>query len=446
MKYFDLTDRWVSIKWIWKNEKNVFEKDFAQYIGTKYALGTSYGRTALYLGLKAIGAASGEVLVPAFTCTVVRQAIVLAGAIPRFVDVDFETFNLDMDDLRRKVSARTKAIILTHYFGSVAQNIEEVILFARENNITLIEDCAHSLGAEYNGGKIGTFGDFSIFSLTKNMINFGGGFFVTNNDNLYEKARAISKEERRGLKARILDFPLVLAYGMEQMIYKLLFDRPGNPKKWWLIHLPRIMVTARNYLLASAQWPRKMIIFRRKSKNETTVTGPNEQRANYGQDINMEPIIASLGRNQLRKIDSLIDRRKRVHEKLIQCSHFHFNGREDMDKKNVYTHIVLRFNNNNIFEIIEQCKKRGLSLIATWPTRQKKWRHLDSEHMARVEKEILLWNINPDLTDLEIERAVTILNTLDDQKAFETLHIVQSGSQSQNKVAKKIAKSLNLNP
>src|SRR4030042_3061125 len=165
MKYFGIDDLWASLRWVWGDQKSLFEKEFAQYIGAKYAMGTSYGRTALYSGLRAIDVRDREVIIPAFICTVVRHAVVAAGGIPRFVDVDLENFTYDVSDLKKKISDRTKAIILVHYFGRVARNMEEVIQVAREKKIALVDDCAHSLGAEYQGKKIGTFGDFSVFSL-----------------------------------------------------------------------------------------------------------------------------------------------------------------------------------------------------------------------------------------------------------------------------------------
>src|SRR4030042_579080 len=165
MKYFGMDDFYASINWIWRDQNSLFEKEFAKYIGTKFALGTSYGRTALYLGLGAIDVRDREVIIPSFICTVVRHAVVAAGGIPRFVDINLENFTYDLTDLKKKISDRTKVIILVHYFGRVARNMEEVIQVAREKKIALVDDCAHSLGAEYQGKKIGTFGDFSVFSL-----------------------------------------------------------------------------------------------------------------------------------------------------------------------------------------------------------------------------------------------------------------------------------------
>lgn len=445
MKYFDLRDFYALFRWIWEKPVVPFEREFARYIEAKHALGTSFGRTALYAGLKAVGVNDREVILPAFTCTVVRQAVMLAGAIPRFVDIDPESFEFRLDDLKNKINASTKAIILTHYFGRVARNMQKVIQIAKDNHILVIEDCAHALGTEYGGKKTGTFGDFSIFSLTKGLINLGGGVLVTNNDNIYEKARGILQNERKTLKRRIIDFPIVLSYGLEQSICKLLFDRVKN-HKWWLLSLPPALLKLRRHLLTLLKLPGKMVRSADNQDKKQNIANKRERKETYDGGIHMEPIIASIGRSQLGKTESLINQRKIAYQKLVQGCKNHLNTREDPDARDVYTHFVLRFSNNDIFEIIKKCRGKGLSLVATWPTRQKKWRHLDSDHMKRVEKEILLWNINPDLSDREIEQAVVILNSVNNPEMCETSHSAQSDSHLRNEDRNKMAGSLHLNP
>ncbi len=211
------------VKWLFSNANSKFGREFAEYIGRKHVINTSFGRTAIYLGLRAIDVLNKEVIIPKFTCTVVRQAVIMAGATPVFVDIDYDNFGFDINDLKQKITKNTKAIIATHYFGRVVGNFEEIIKITKQNNLLLVEDCAHSLGAEYKGKRVGTFGDFSIFSLTKNMINFGGGVLSTNSDIIFNSALRIAIEEKKSIKKRILDFPMVLAYGLEQMINKVIF-------------------------------------------------------------------------------------------------------------------------------------------------------------------------------------------------------------------------------
>ena len=412
MKNLDLDDFLASIKWIWRNERGIFEKEFAEYIGTKYAIGTSFGRTALYLGLKAIDVKDRDVLIPTFTCTVVRHAVIMAGAIPRFVDINLNSFDLNLDDLKGKITSKAKVIILIHYFGRVARNMYDVIEIARQNNLILIEDCAHSLGAEFAGQKIGTFGDFSIFSLTKGTINFGGGVLVTDNYNIYQKAKAILEEEKRiPLQTRIVDFPLTLAYGLEQAIDKLVFDRVQKSIfKWWLIDLPKSLIKIRGYVIQTVKLILLTKFIRRKRVRHHVYKTKINSSIHYPQGIHMEPIIASLARTQLRKIDSLIERRKEICDNLAKLENYHLEDSDGSDVKDVHTHLLLRFPGHDIFEVIQKCKKYGLLLRATWPTHQKLWKNQDTENVKRIEREILTWNVSPMLNSREIDKFFEILN------------------------------------
>jgi len=239
MKYFGMDDFYASLNWMWRGQNSLFEEEFARHIGTKFALGTSHGRTALYLGLRAIDVREREVIIPAFICTVVRHAIVAAGGIPRFVDIDIENFTYDVSELRNKISERTKAIILVHYFGRVARNLKQIIQVAKESNIALIEDCAHSLGAEYKGKRIGAFGDLSIFFANKKYDQFRRRVLVTDNLDIYENAKRILENEKIPLKKRLVDFPIIVSYGIEQIVDKVLLETVKSDNfKLLLIHLP----------------------------------------------------------------------------------------------------------------------------------------------------------------------------------------------------------------
>lgn len=413
MKYFDFHDLCSSFKWMWRNEKEVFEEDFAHYIGIKYAIGTSFGRAALYLGLRAIDIREKEIIIPAFICTVVRHVVVLAGGIPRFVDVNAKNFTIDLDDLKRQISKKTKAIVLVHYFGRVARNIHEVIQIAKQHNLILIEDCAHSLGAEYKGKKIGTFGDFAIFSLTKGMLNCGGGVLVTNNYNIYRTVRRILEKEKKHLKQRIVDFPIIVAYGLTQAINKFIFDRVRKSIfKWWLINLPKLIYVIRNYIINLVKLPSSMIRFKikRKSYNARDTIGGTYN--SYEENIHMETIIASLARTHLRKINSFIQQRKKICNHLTSLENYHFTDFDEFIFKDVYTYAVLRFPNSDIFELIEKCKKSGLLLRATWPTHQEIWENQDTENLRIIEKEFLTWDVNPMVTEHEMKRFIQIVSEL----------------------------------
>ena len=148
------------------------ENEFSRYLGNTFAIATSFGRTSLLIGLSALGVCGKEVIIPSFICTVVRNAVTLAGATPRFVDISSEDFTYDMKELERNISKKTAAILLVHFFGRVARNIEPVIDLSRRTGIPIIEDCAHALGASYGGRKIGTYRNFFDFFTDQKYTQF----------------------------------------------------------------------------------------------------------------------------------------------------------------------------------------------------------------------------------------------------------------------------------
>ena len=167
-----------------------FEDAMKRYLGVKYVLPCSNGGTALKLSCIALGIGIGdEVLVPSFTFIASASNILAVGAVPKFVDID-ETMNIDPKSIEQNISVRTKAIMVVHMQGSPA-NMKEIMKIAKKHNLKVIEDTAQALGAELNGKKVGTFGDCGAFSLQagKTITCGEGGFFVTNNKDLYMRAK-----------------------------------------------------------------------------------------------------------------------------------------------------------------------------------------------------------------------------------------------------------------
>jgi 8-amino-3,8-dideoxy-alpha-D-manno-octulosonate transaminase len=174
-------------KGIYKVEQ--FEKEFAAYCGTKHALAVSSGTAALRVALAALGISPGdEVITQGFTFVATWEAILDAGAIPVFAEID-DTLCLDPDDLANKMTPRTKAIIPVHMCGSQAR-INEIIDIAGKNRIPVIEDTAQSCGGKLDGKALGSFGSMGIFSFdsVKTMTTGEGGMTVTDDTDLYVKA------------------------------------------------------------------------------------------------------------------------------------------------------------------------------------------------------------------------------------------------------------------
>ena len=167
------------------------EEEVAAYSDCAHAIGMSSGTDALLAALMALGVGPGdEVLCPAFSFFATAGSIARLGAVPVWVDVLPDTYNIDLADALDKVTDRTKAIMPVHLFGQACE-MECVLAFARRYNLRVIEDVAQAIGATYFGRKVGSFGDFGALSFypTKNLGGFGdGGMLLTNNPELAEKA------------------------------------------------------------------------------------------------------------------------------------------------------------------------------------------------------------------------------------------------------------------
>jgi 8-amino-3,8-dideoxy-alpha-D-manno-octulosonate transaminase len=167
------------------------EEGFAERCGVPYALGVSSGSEALYVALAAMGIGPGsEVLIPAYLWTSCINAVIRLGAIPRLVDID-ETFSMAPEDLERKISPRTKVVILVHMSGAPG-DIDTIMEIARRASVMVLEDCAQSNGATYRGTPIGTFGDIGIFSfqINKNITAGEGGMIICSDDHLFKRCFA----------------------------------------------------------------------------------------------------------------------------------------------------------------------------------------------------------------------------------------------------------------
>ncbi len=170
------------------------EQKFAEYVGVKHAICVSNCTAALHLALLALDIGPGdEVIVPDFTFPATAHAVMYVGAKPVFVDVELNTYNLDPNKIKEKITTRTKAIIPVHAFGLCAE-MDEINKIAKEHNLKVIEDAACAAGSTYNNKKSGSMNDIGCFSFhAKKSITSGeGGMITTNDDTLAEKMRSLS--------------------------------------------------------------------------------------------------------------------------------------------------------------------------------------------------------------------------------------------------------------
>ena len=166
-----------------------FEEAFAARMGTRYALGVTSGTAALDCAVAALGIGPGdEVILPAYTWWSDYTCVVHAGALPVFADMD-RTLNLDPADFARRITSRTKAVIVVHLLGGPA-DLAPVLAAARQHGIAVIEDCAQCVGGSHHGAPLGSLGDIGIYSfqINKMMTTGEGGALVTNEPKLFERA------------------------------------------------------------------------------------------------------------------------------------------------------------------------------------------------------------------------------------------------------------------
>jgi dTDP-4-amino-4,6-dideoxygalactose transaminase len=196
-------DIWLVLKlifqpWKWKKGKTVqeLEKEFRKYFNVKHAISFNSGRSAFLAILNSLNLEKGdEVLFQVFTCNAVVNPVIYNELKPVYVDVDEQTFNIDIEDLKRKITSKSKVVMIQHTFGLPAE-MDEILEICQENNLILIEDCAHSLGADYNGRKIGTFGRAAFFSFSRDKVisSVYGGIVTTNDENLAQKIKKFQEE------------------------------------------------------------------------------------------------------------------------------------------------------------------------------------------------------------------------------------------------------------
>ena len=184
--------------WTTGPEIEQLENKTAKYIGKKHAIAFNSGTSALHAALLAHDITNGEVIVPSFTFISTANTVILAGARPVFAEIEDETYGLDPEDVKNKITKKTKAIIPVHIAGGVCKEIKALREIADDHKIIMIEDAAESLGAHLNKKMVGNYGQTSIFSFCQNKIitSGEGGITLTDNKNVYNKLKLIRSHGR----------------------------------------------------------------------------------------------------------------------------------------------------------------------------------------------------------------------------------------------------------
>ncbi len=316
----------------------ILERKFKEYLGVKHAYSFNSGRSSLMAIFAALELEKGsEVLLQAFTCNAAANPIRWAGLAPVFVDCD-QNYNLSVADLNKKITPRSRAVMVQHTFGLPA-DIDEIKKVCDENNLILIEDCAHSLGAEYHGKRVGTFGKVAFFSFSRDKIIscVYGGMTVTSDNRLAEKIASFQQK---------IGYPSD-SWTRQQLLHPVLMN--------WLI-LPTYSILGR-YLLVLFQWLHilsKAIHWKEK----------RGLKPDYFPRRMPEPL-AVLALNQLKKLDEFNRHRRELADfyfKELKNSGFVLPP-DPENKKQVFLRFAVR--HKDAAKIIKKAWSKNL-LIGDW--------------------------------------------------------------------------------
>ena len=232
----------------WSRYLKRFEHEFAEYLGVKHAIATSSCTGALHLSLVALGIGPGdEVIVPDITWVATANAVTYVGATPVFADVEPRTWTLDPASFEAAITERTKAVMPVHLYGQPAP-MEEIAAIAQRHGIRIVEDAAPAIGAEDQGRKTGTWGDFAGFSFqgAKLLVTGEGGMLVTDDDDLRDRVYRVWDQGRNpdttfwidgpGLKYKMANVQAAIGLGQLQQVNHLSRQSAafssGTPRIW----------------------------------------------------------------------------------------------------------------------------------------------------------------------------------------------------------------------
>ncbi|MGH8687190.1 MAG: DegT/DnrJ/EryC1/StrS family aminotransferase [Burkholderiales bacterium] len=261
-----------------------YERAFRSWNGSGQAFAFMGGRVALSAAIDALKLGAGdEVIVPAYTCVVVANALRYAGVKPVYADIELQTYGLDARDVAARITPATKAVLLHHLYGLVCRDFEEILDLARRKKLRVIEDCAHAAGASHKGVKVGNFGDVAFYSTehSKPFNTILGGLAVTSIDSIAD-----------GLKRYYDAAPRPPLKFTQRLLANVVLDyyRFKHARRWLL-----------------GDWEEWRLGVR-----PIVSTPVGEERGErppyYGQ--RMPAPVAALGLNQLRKLDAVNERRR----------------------------------------------------------------------------------------------------------------------------------------
>ncbi|MDY6987196.1 MAG: aminotransferase class I/II-fold pyridoxal phosphate-dependent enzyme [Thermodesulfobacteriota bacterium] len=266
-----------------------YQETFAGWNGSKCAFAFMGGRVALSACIHALGLnPDDEVIVPGYTCVVVPNAFHFAGVKTVYTDIELDTYGLDAALIEKKLTSKTRAILLHHLYGLVCRDYEYIVDIARRHGLYVIEDCAQATGAIFKNRKVGNLGDMAFYSSEQSKVftTIQGGVATTNNDTL-----------SKGLKAYWDQAPYPEKALVRKQLHNLVINyfTYKDPQRWWKGELLRLMHEDKRIISTT--------------KEEEKGIRPSY----YG--CKMPSAIAAIGLNQLKKIDDYNDIRRETAKK-----------------------------------------------------------------------------------------------------------------------------------
>jgi dTDP-4-amino-4,6-dideoxygalactose transaminase len=330
--------------WRWKKGEviDLLEKKFRKYLGVKHAFSFNSGRSSFLAILKALNLKKGdEVLLQAFTCNAATNPILALGLRPVYVDIEKETLNIDPEDLKRKISQKSKVVLVQHTFGLPAK-MDEILEICKKYNLILIEDCAHSLGATYNGKKIGTFGKAAFFSFGRDKIisSVYGGIAMTNDSVLAERI-------------------------------KKFWDNCPYPSNFWILQQLLHPILTEYFIKPLYRFfgaGKYFLIFLQKIKILSKGVAKQEKKGRLPKYIpqKMPNSLAALALNQFKKLERFNAHRKRIaeiYDQELQELNLRFPQKQE---GRIYMRYSLLLKGRNTDEILKELGKKKIFLDDGW--------------------------------------------------------------------------------
>ena len=317
-----------------------FEKDFAKKFQAVDAVAFPYGRSAQWAFFKALGIEDAEIIMPAYTCSVVAHAITLSGNVPRFIDIDLHDYNMNLDLAEAAINEKTRVVVSTHTFG-IPQDLEKLERIVDEaekkygHKIWLMQDCCHAFGAKWNHRMIGESGDVAVyaFNISKIMTSIFGGMLTFQNKNLASKVRKWrdANFNKASLKKKIMRriYLLCVFFAFNRFVY---------PTIYWLQHKTPFL-------------------------NRLTKAYHLDDKIHFPPDflMHMSDVEAEVGLIQLKKYDEIVDFRRKMAEQYQK----EFETREDwklppLIEGTTFSHFPVKVKERNA--LVREYQKKGIEL------------------------------------------------------------------------------------